>query len=71
MVEYSKTNLKLTDTQLKRLKTAVKKKNGSGTTTLKISNKKINDLLTIVEALEYFSILLKEDTKKIKNQIKE
>ena len=48
-----------------------KKKHGSGTTTLIISNKKINDIITIVEALEDFSILLKEVTKKIKNKIKE
>ena len=36
MVEYSKTNIKLTDTQLKKLKTAVKDKTG---TTLRISFK--------------------------------
>ena len=48
-----------------------KKKHGSGTTTLIISNKKINDIITIVEALEDFSILLKEVTKEIKNKIKE
>ena len=36
MVEYSKENVKLTDTQLKKLKTAVKNKTG---TTLKMSLK--------------------------------
>ena len=36
MVEYSKTNIKLTDTQLKKLKTAVEDKTG---TTLRISFK--------------------------------
>ena len=36
MVEYSKVNVKLTDTQLKKLKTAVKDKTG---TTLTISLK--------------------------------
>ena len=39
MVEYSKVNLKLTDTQLKKLKTAVKNKTG---TTLRISLKMFN-----------------------------
>ena len=39
MVEYSKVNVKLTDTQLKKLKTAVKNKTG---TALKISLKKFN-----------------------------
>ena len=36
MVEYSKVNVKLTDTQLNKLKTAVKSKTG---TTLRISLK--------------------------------
>ena len=39
MVEYSKVNVKLTDTQLKKLKTAVKNKTG---TTLRISLKMFN-----------------------------
>ena len=39
MVEYSKVNVKLTDTQLKKLKTAVKNKTG---TTLRISLKMVN-----------------------------
>ena len=39
MVEYSKANVKLTDTQLKKLKTAVKNKTG---TTLRMSLKMLN-----------------------------
>ena len=39
MVEYSKGNVKLTDTQLKKLKTAVKNKTG---TALRISVKMFN-----------------------------
>ena len=39
MVEYNKVNVKLSDTQLKKLKTAVKDKAG---TTLKISLKMFN-----------------------------
>ena len=39
MVEYSKTNVKVTDTQLKKLKTAVKNKTG---TTLGMSLKMLN-----------------------------
>ena len=39
MVEYNKVNLKLSDTQLKKLKTAVKNKTG---TTLRISLKMFN-----------------------------
>ena len=44
MVEYSKANVKLTDTQLKKLKTAVKNKTG---TTLRMSLRTFdgNDLL--------------------------
>ena len=43
MVEYSKANVKLSDTQLKKLKTAVKNKTG---TTLRMSLKMLdgNDL---------------------------
>ena len=40
MVKYSKVNVKLSDTQLKKLKTAVKNKTG---TTLRISFKMFND----------------------------
>ena len=39
MVEYSKVNVKLSDTQLKKLKTAVKNKTGA---TLRISFKMFN-----------------------------
>ena len=39
MVEYSKVNVKLSDTQLKKLKAAVKNKTG---TTLRISSKLFN-----------------------------
>ena len=39
MVEYSKVNVKLTDTQLKKLKTAVKNKTG---TTLRMNLKMID-----------------------------
>ena len=39
MVEYSKVNVKLSDTQLKKLKTAVKNKTG---TTLRMSLKTFN-----------------------------
>ena len=39
MVEYSKVNVKLSDTQLKKLKTAVKNKTG---TTLRINFKMFN-----------------------------
>ena len=39
MVEYSKVKVKLTDTQLKKLETAVKNKTG---TTLRISLKMVN-----------------------------
>ena len=44
MVEYSKVNVKLSDTQLKKLKTAVKNKTG---TTLRVSLKMVdgNDVL--------------------------
>ena len=40
MVEYSKVNVKLSDTQLKKLKTAVKDKTG---TTLRMSLKMFNE----------------------------
>ena len=40
MVEYNKVNVKLSDTQLKKLKTAVKNKTG---TTLRISFKIFNE----------------------------
>ena len=43
---------------------------GSGTATLIISNKEVNDITEIVQALEDSKILSKEVTKKIKNETK-
>ena len=48
-----------------------KKIHGSGTTTLIISNKEMNDIMKIVQALEDSNILLKEVTKTIINEAKE
>ena len=48
-----------------------KKIHGSGTTTLIISNKEMNDKMKIVQALEDSNILLKRVTKTIKNETKE
>ena len=47
------------------------KVHGSGTTTLIISNKKMNDIIEIVQDLEDSNILLKGVTKKIGNKLKE
>ena len=47
-----------------------KKIHGSGTTALMISNKEMNDILKIVQALEDSNILLKGITKTIKNETK-
>ena len=44
---------------------------GSGTTTLKISNEEMNDIIIIMQALEDSNILLKGVTKTIKNETKE
>ena len=44
---------------------------GSGTTTLIISNEKMNGIMKIVQALEDSNILLKGVTKTIKNETKE
>ena len=44
---------------------------GSGTTTLIISNEKMNDIIKIVQALEDSNVLLKGVTKTIKNETKE
>ena len=44
---------------------------GSGTTTLIISNKEVNDIMKIVQTLEDSNILLKEVTETIKNETKE
>ena len=48
-----------------------KKIHGSGTTTLITSNKEMNDIMEIVQALEVSNILLKGVTKTIKNETKE
>ena len=50
---------------------AIQKKHGSGTTNLIISNKEMNDIMKIVQALEDSNILLKGVTKTIKNETKE
>ena len=47
-----------------------KKINGSGNTTLIISNKDMNDIMKTIQVLENSNILLKEVTKTIKNEIK-
>ena len=44
---------------------------GSGTTTLIISDKEMNDIMKIIQALEDSNILLKGVTKTIKNETKE
>ena len=48
-----------------------KKKHGSGTTTLIISNKDMNDIMKTIQALEDSNILLKGVTKTVKNKTKE
>ena len=48
-----------------------KKIHGSGTTTLIISNKEMNDMMKIVQALEDSNIWLKGVTKTVKNETKE
>ena len=53
------------------IKKITKKIQGSGTTTLIISNEKMNDIMKIVQALEDSNILLKGVTKTIKNETKE
>ena len=47
------------------------KMHGSGTTTLIVSNKEMNDIMKIVQALEDSNIFLKGVTKTIKNKTKE
>ena len=47
------------------------KMHGSGTTTLIVSNKEMNDIMKIVQALEDSNIFLKGVTKTIKNETKE
>ena len=48
-----------------------KKKHGSGTTILIISNEEMNDIMKIAETLEDSNILLKGVTKTFKNKTKE
>ena len=48
-----------------------KKKHGSGTTTLIISNEEINDIMKIVQAIEDCNILLKEVNEAIEKESKE
>ena len=48
-----------------------KKMFGSGTTTLIISNKEMNDIMKIVKFLEESSLLIKDVSKTIKNEAKE
>ena len=48
-----------------------KKIHGSGNTTLKISNKEMNDIVKIIQDLENSNILQKGVTKTIKNETKE
>ena len=48
----------------------LKKIHGSETNTLIISNKEMNDIIKIVQALEDSNILLKGVTKIIKNETK-
>ena len=47
------------------------KMHSSGTITFIISNKEMNDIMKIVQALDYSVTLLKGVTKKIKNETKE
>ena len=48
----------------------IKKKHGSGTTTLISSNEEINDIMKMVQAFEDSNIFLKRVTKTIKNETK-
>ena len=48
-----------------------KKKHGSGTTTLIISNEEMDDIIKITQAPEDSNILLKGVTKTIRNETKE
>ena len=56
---------------LQQLMQELKKKDGSGTTTLTISNEEMNDTMKIIQALEDSNILLKGVTKTLKNETKE
>ena len=48
-----------------------KKTHGSGTTILIISNKEMDGIMKIVQALEHSNVLLKEVTRTIENKTKE
>ena len=48
-----------------------KKGHGSGTTSFIISNKEMNEIMIIVQALEDYNVLLKGVNKTIKNETKE
>ena len=63
-----RTDIKLSKAQISKI---IKKNYGFGTTTLIISNKEMNDMMKIVEALEDSNILLKGVTKAVKNETKE
>ena len=56
---------------MQKLKKNNKKKHGSGTTTLIISNEEMNDAMKIVQSLEDSNILLKGVTKTMENETKE
>ena len=60
MVEYSKLSVKLTDTQLKKMKTAVKNKTG---TTLRMSLKMLDG-----NDLPYELLLTTRQKKKLRNE---
>ena len=49
----------------------LKKKHGSGNTTLIISIEEMNNIIKIIQALENSNILIKGVTKTIKNETKE
>ena len=70
MVKYSKVNVKLTDTQLKKLKTAVKNKTG---TTLRMSLKMLdgNDLRSKTKLRNAFNNNMPTDLKLSRAQISE
>ena len=63
-----RTDIKLSKAQISKI---ILKNYGFGTTTLIISNKEMNDMMKIVEALEDSNILLKGVTKAVKNETKE
>ena len=56
---------------MQELKKKNKKKHGSGTTTLIISNEEMNDIMKIVQDLEDSNISLKGVTKAIEDETKE